>query len=145
MQKIFFHTTETSFKLLNKRRIKLIIESMFTKEKVTLETLSLVFCSDNYLLKLNQDFLDHDFYTDVITFDLSEQTGLVIGEVYISLDRVKENALKLGIQNKDELLRVIFHGALHLCGYKDKKNFEIKEMRQKEEKYLLQFNALAIK
>ena len=116
--------------------LKLQIEQLFIKERVVLDSLSYVFCSDEYLLKINREFLNHDFYTDIITFDLSETQVGVIGEIYISLDRVKENAAGLGISFSEELLRVLFHGALHLCGYRDKKKAEIMEMRKKEEQYL---------
>ena len=116
--------------------LKLQIEQLFIKERVVLDSLSYVFCSDEYLLKINREFLNHDFYTDIITFDLSEKRVGVIGEIYISLDRVKENAAGLGISFSEELLRVLFHGALHLCGYRDKKKAEIMEMRKKEEQYL---------
>ncbi len=116
--------------------LKLQIEQLFIKERVVLDSLSYVFCSDEYLLKINREFLNHDFYTDIITFDLSEKQVGVIGEIYISLDRVKENAAGLGISFSEELLRVLFHGALHLCGYRDKKKAEIMEMRKKEEQYL---------
>ena len=102
-----------------------------------MKSLNIIFCSDQYLLAINQQHLKHDFYTDIITFDLSESNSLhITAELYISIDRVKDNA---GIHKSDvstELLRVVFHGALHLCGYKDKKQNEINIMRQKEEEYL---------
>ncbi|MDE3143623.1 MAG: rRNA maturation RNase YbeY [Bacteroidota bacterium] len=143
MQKIVFHSTINSFRLLNKKKIRLVLASIFNNEGVHLESLNFVFCTDSYLLKINRDFLNHDFYTDIITFDLSEEaSGAVTGEVYISIARVKDNALKLGVPFNEELLRVIFHGSLHLCGYKDKKKSEIAEMRQKEEQYLRLFKKL---
>jgi len=122
--------------LLHKTKLKVQIEQLFKKERVLLDSLNYIFCSDEYLLQINREFLKHDFYTDIITFDLSEKTGAVIGEVYISLDRVKENAATLGTIFNEELLRVLFHGALHLCGYRDKKKADIEEMRKKEEQYL---------
>ena len=137
MPKIFFHSADKApTQLLQKTKLKLQIEQLFIKEQVVLDSLSYVFCSDEYLLKINREFLNHDFYTDIITFDLSETQVGVIGEIYISLDRVKENAAGLGISFSEELLRVLFHGALHLCGYRDKKKAEIMEMRKKEEQYL---------
>lgn len=143
MRKIFFHSAINSFRLLNKKKIRLLLESIFNDEGAHLESLNFVFCSDSYLLKINRNFLNHDFYTDIITFDLSEEdSGAIIGEVYISVDRVKDNALKLEASFNEELLRVIFHGALHLCGYKDKKKKEITEMREKEEQYLRLFKIL---
>jgi rRNA maturation RNase YbeY len=80
--------------------------------------------------------LQHDFFTDIITFDLSEAPNYIVGEIYISIDRVKENALLMKTNREEELLRVIFHGALHLCGFKDKKQSDIKIMREKEDQYL---------
>jgi len=137
MPKIFFHSADkASSQLLHKTKLKLQIEQLFKKERVLLDSLTYVFCSDEYLLKINREFLKHDFYTDIISFDLSEKPVGVIGEIYISLDRVKENAAGLGTSFSEELLRVLFHGALHLCGYRDKKKAEITEMRKKEEQYL---------
>jgi rRNA maturation RNase YbeY len=90
-------------------------------------------------LEINQKYLEHDFYTDIITFDLSE-TGAVRGEIYISIDRVRENARKLGVSFKSELHRVIFHGMLHLCGYNDKTKAEKEKIRAKEDQYLNKYN-----
>ena len=86
-------------------------------------------------MEINRQFLKHDYYTDIITFDLSD-TNAIHAEVYISIERVKENATTLKASFKSELHRVIFHGALHLCGYKDKSDTEKKKMRQKEDVYL---------
>jgi rRNA maturation RNase YbeY len=91
---------------------------------------------------MNRDFLQHDYYTDIITFGLSEKGQPVEAEVYISLDRVKDNAKTHGTTQTNETLRVIFHGALHLCGYKDKRKSEITVMRQKEDQYLRLFEKL---
>jgi rRNA maturation RNase YbeY len=104
----------------------------------SLTSLQYVFCSDPYLLQINKDFLQHDFYTDIITFELSADPlgSGVEGEIYISIDRVRENAQELGVPIQQELLRVIFHGALHLCGFKDKTSAQEKQMRAKEEEYL---------
>jgi rRNA maturation RNase YbeY len=98
--------------------------------------LQYVFCSDAYLLDINTRFLQHDFYTDIISFDLSDQKEKLIGDIYISVDRVKENAKTEGNLYTHELLRVIFHGALHFCGYKDKKPADVKVMRSMEDKWL---------
>ena len=116
-----------------------MVVSIFKKEKKELERIDYVFCSDEYLLKINQDFLQHDYYTDIITFDLSESTS-VIGEIYISLDRVTDNAELNKVDFTEEFARVLFHGALHLCGYQDKKKSEIKTMRSKEDHYLTLFH-----
>ena len=103
---------------------------------MSIESLNYVFCSDKYLLEINKQFLDHNYYTDIISFDLSEVSGQLIGEVYISVDRVKDNAKTHGASFTEELLRVIFHGALHFCGYKDKKPADVKKMRQMEDLWL---------
>lgn len=103
-----------------------------------MDSINYIFCTDNALLKINRQFLNHDFYTDIITFDLSESTS-VRAEVYISVDRVKDNAQEIGVSFKSEVHRVIFHGALHLCGYKDKSKKEKEKMRRKEEFYLKKY------
>lgn len=139
MQTVFFHYADRKFPLKDKTRIKQTITSIFQKEKVQLERLDYIFCSDEYLLEINRKFLNHDYYTDIITFDLSESRG-VKGEIYISADRVKDNALSHSEKLTEERLRVIFHGALHLCGYKDKEKEDIVLMRKKEDFYLSYFH-----
>jgi rRNA maturation RNase YbeY len=116
--------------------LKAFISKQCQKEGVRIEALQYVFCSDAYLLDINKRFLNHDFYTDIISFDLSEQKGSLVGDVYISIERVKENAKTEGNLYMHELLRVIFHGALHFCGYKDKKPADVKVMRSMEDKWL---------
>ena len=115
---------------------KEVIRDLFKKEKTRLEQLQYIFCSDEYLLEINKQHLNHNYYTDIITFDLSETPDAVTGEIYISIDRVKENAKTYKVPFKQELLRVIFHGALHLCGYKDKTEKDQALMRKAEDKYL---------
>ena len=139
MTAITFHSADRRLQLPGKTGIKAFIETLFKKEKKKLASLAYIFCSDAFLLQMNRDFLKHDFYTDIISFGLSEKGYPVEAEVYISLDRVKDNALSLGTTYKDEVLRVILHGALHLCGYKDKKKSEIALMRKKEDQYLRLF------
>jgi probable rRNA maturation factor len=116
--------------------VKEVICDLFKKEKTKLEQLQYIFCSDEYLLEINKQHLQHNYYTDIITFDLSEKANAVIGEIYISVDRVKDNAQNYEVSFKNELLRVIFHGALHLCGYKDKNEKDQALMRKAEDKYL---------
>jgi probable rRNA maturation factor len=101
--------------------------------------LAYVFCNDEYLLEKNQQFLDHDTLTDIITFDLSENEKELVGEIYISVDRVKDNALKYSTDYNTELHRVIFHGALHLCGFKDKKKEDKALMTQMENNCLQKY------
>ncbi|MCW3113260.1 MAG: metal-dependent hydrolase YbeY [Segetibacter sp.] len=124
--------------LNDKKGVKDFVVSIFNKEGRPLKKINYIFCSDEYLLEINKSYLQHDYYTDIITFDLSEQEG-TIGEIYISVDRVKENSKSHATSFSTELLRVIFHGALHLIGYKDKKKSEITIMRDKEEYYLRLF------
>lgn len=116
------------------------IPVIFKKEGKKLESLSFIFCSDNYLLEINKHFLKHDYYTDIISFDLSEpKSALISGEIYISVDRVKENAKDMRISFEEEMKRVLFHGTLHLCGYRDKRKADVQQMRVKEDEYLKLF------
>ena len=133
---ISFNQADSKVALANRVALKSFIEKRVKKEGYSIETLTYVFCSDKYLLKMNKDFLSHNYYTDIISFDLSETPGNLIGEVYISVDRVKDNAKTQGTSLKEELHRVIFHGALHFCGYKDKKPTDTKKMRQMEDLWL---------
>lgn len=136
MKRVTFRYADRKLALLGKTTIQSFVETIFKREKKKLAHINYVFCSDAYLLNINRDFLAHDYYTDIITFGLSEPDQPVEAEIYISIDRVKDNANQLGISFKEEMLRVIFHGALHLCGYKDKKKSEVALMRQKENHYL---------
>jgi probable rRNA maturation factor len=135
---IRFSNADVSLTLRYRTTIKEILQELFVREGSALHSLQYVFCSDAYLLKINEEFLHHDDYTDIITFELADKGSRdgVEGEIYISLDRVKENAAGLGVTVQEELLRVIFHGALHLCGFKDKTRFQKKQMRAKEDEYL---------
>jgi probable rRNA maturation factor len=133
--KVCFFFEHNKFTLKKRNALKTQIETLFKKEKRSLESINYVFCTDKALLKINQQFLHHNYYTDIITFDLSDSKD-VKAEVYISIDRVKENAALLGASFKEELQRVIIHGALHLCGYGDKSKHEIKQIRKKEDYYL---------
>lgn len=138
INKVSFFFEKRNFSLSNRSELKLFIESVFKREMKKLKTINYVFVSDRRLLEINRQFLNHDFYTDIITFELS-QTIETEAEVYISIDRVKENAKIQKTSFKEELLRVIFHGALHLCGYADKSAKDNKKMREKEEEYLSRY------
>ena len=120
------------------RDLKRFLEEVIFNEGKALNQLSYIFCSDEYLLKINQDFLKHDTYTDIITFNFGNASG-IDGEIYISVDRVRENATQYSSSFKRELFRVIIHGVLHLVGYRDKKKSESRVMRDKEDYYLLSF------
>jgi len=133
---ISFNKADANATLANRVALKSFIEKKVKKEGYSIDSLTYVFCSDKYLLKINKDFLSHDYYTDIISFDLSDVPRQLIGEVYISVDRVKDNAKTHGTSLKEELHRVIFHGALHFCGYKDKKPSDAKKMREMEDRWL---------
>lgn len=133
---IQFHYLENNFSFKNRTRCKAYIETLFKKEKKRLGELNYIFCSDDYLLDINKAYLQHNYYTDIITFGLSNPGEPIVGEIYISVDRVKDNAANLDESFTRELHRVIFHGALHLCGYGDKTQKEELAMRALEDKYL---------
>jgi rRNA maturation RNase YbeY len=136
MAAIQFHTADLGISLPGKTILKTLLTDLFRKEGRQLAGLSIVFCSDDYLLELNRQFLQHDYYTDILTFLMSERGAPVEGELYISVDRVRDNARALGVPTLQELRRVIIHGSLHLCGYKDKLKKDQALIRQKEDRYL---------
>jgi len=136
MPAIQFFEEDISYKLKNKTLVRQWIKDTITAEGFKLKELTYVFCSDAYLLPMNQQYLDHDTYTDIITFDNSEVEGDIVGDIFISVERIRENAAQFNITETDELHRVIIHGALHLLGYTDKTVVTKKKMTQKEDEYL---------
>jgi probable rRNA maturation factor len=142
--RIHFFFQSKKISLTERTKLKAFLTIIFQKECRNLKNLSYIFCSDKYLLKINQDYLKHNFYTDIITFNLSEDKR-IDGEIYISADRVKENAKSLKITLKQELLRVIIHGVLHLCDYSDKTILQKKRIRNKEDEYLLLYSSFHVK
>lgn len=143
MPAIQFFEEDISYKLKNKTLVRQWIKDTITTEGFKLKELTYVFCSDAYLLQLNQQYLDHDTYTDIITFDNSEAEGSIVGDIFISVERTRENAAKFGIAETEELHRVIIHGALHLLGYTDKSVVTKKKMTQKEDEYLAKRNFIS--
>ena len=150
---ILFFSQDISFSLKKKSKIKKLILALIRKEKKKAGDISFIFCSDQFLLALNKKFLKHDTLTDVITFDYTSPPGplslkrrggigpvAIRGEIFISIPRVKENAKKFGVLFENELRRVMIHGALHLCGYKDKTATLKKKMRKREDYYLKLMN-----
>ena len=133
---IRFHF-EKRISLKDRQNIKTTLIALFKKEKKKLAELHYIFVSDDRLLAINRQFLQHDYFTDIITFPLSESGQPIAGEIYISVDRVRENAREFGSTIGKELLRVIFHGALHLCGYKDKTTNDKKIMRKMEDRCIM--------
>ena len=139
MVSYFFENTD--FKLKNKTKIKNWLRFVAESEIFTLGNISVIFCSDNYILDINQRFLQHDYFTDIITFDYSEGRK-ISGDLFISVDSVRENSIEYGTEFFDELHRVIVHGILHLIGYDDHTDDEIKVMRSKEDYYLSVFDLM---
>ncbi|HYE54531.1 MAG TPA: rRNA maturation RNase YbeY [Chitinophagaceae bacterium] len=142
VQRISFHYLQ-KFSFSNRTLAKTIVLRILREAGLKAENISYVFCSDEYLLNINRHHLEHDYYTDIITFDLSERKGAVIADVYVSVDRVRENASEFNKSFQDELLRVIFHGALHLAGLGDKSPRQQARMRAAEERYLRMFHKQA--
>lgn len=132
------HDQDVRSGLKNKRKLSAFLDGVVARYRPEVKKVQLtyIFCSDDSLLQMNRQFLDHDTLTDIITFDLSEQADRMEGEIYISVDRVADNAAKYKVPVSEELHRVIFHGALHLCGFKDKKEADKKMMRLKEDECL---------
>jgi len=136
---LFF--SKTNFKLSHKKPVKLWLNEIAKHENKKIKNINFVFYDDEHLLKLNEQYLNHDTLTDIITFDYSEN-NILNGDICISIERVKENAKKYNVSFEEELKRVMVHGILHLCGYKDKKKKDKELMKQKEEETLILFNHL---
>ena len=134
--KIYFFLEEVKFNLKNKRHIREWITKAADNEGFTIGTLNYILTNDNILVQLNTEYLRHFTLTDIITFDLTEKEGELTGDIYISLDRAKENAKEFKVALTNELNRLMIHGVLHLIGYKDKTAEEKEQMRSKEEFYL---------
>ena len=137
--KVYFFSHDIPTRLKNIANLKHFIESIFKKEIQPLDSINYIFCSDKIILEINKKYLNHDFYTDVITFDLSPNNKAITAEVYISIERIRENAKQLGLTIKSEFHRVLFHAALHLCGYNDKKKKDKELMRKKEDELLTRY------
>jgi len=116
--------------------MKALLIELFRKEKVELDAIQYVLVSDEALLEVNRSYLNHDYYTDIITFDLSAPGSAKVSDIYISIDRVEENAKQYNQSRINELRRVMIHGCLHLCGYKDKLKTDQLRMREREDYYL---------
>ena len=128
-------SSQNDFVLEQFERVEDWLKAAALKESYGIESLGYVFCSDDFLLEINQQFLDHDTLTDIVTFDYTEET-ILNGEIYISTDRVADNAKDFNVDFDTELRRVIIHGLLHMCGYGDKTEEEKLQMRSKEDEYL---------
>jgi probable rRNA maturation factor len=136
MPAVSFFEEDITYKLKHKTRLRRWITETIEAEGYRLKELNYIFCSDSYLLQINRQYLNHDTYTDIITFDNSADEKSIVGDIFISIDRIRENAAKFKVTETDELHRVIIHGALHLLGYGDKKPADKKKMTEKEDFYL---------
>jgi probable rRNA maturation factor len=136
MPAIYFFEEDITYKLKDKAKVRKWITDTVVAEGYKLKELTYIFCSDEHLLTINKQYLDHDTFTDIITFDNSEYEGEITGDIFISIPRILENAAKFNVSDADELHRVIIHGALHLLGYTDKKTADKQKMTEKEDYYL---------
>lgn len=132
---ISYYFQDTDFKFRDRRKTNEWLKLAAESEIRRIGNISIIFCSDNYVLDINQKYLQHDYFTDIITFDYCEEDRLS-GDLFISVDSVRENSVEFGTEFKDELNRVIIHGLLHLVGYDDHTEKDIKLMRSKEDYYL---------
>jgi rRNA maturation RNase YbeY len=130
---ISFFTEDIQFNLQSPEQYRNWISMVINNEGLSTAEINYIFCSDEYLWKINKNHLSHDTYTDIITFDLSDNHDDISGDIYISIERVKDNSTTMGYTFKDELDRVMIHGILHLCGYNDGTDEEKAMMRKKEE------------
>lgn len=133
---VHFFLEDVKYTLKDKIHIRNWIHETIVSEGYTLEELNFILCSDEYLLAMNQQYLNHDTYTDVITFDNSEELKTIVGDIFISIERIQENARQFKGTVAHELCRVMVHGTLHLLGYKDKGKAAKTLMTQKEDHYL---------
>jgi probable rRNA maturation factor len=140
---INFFSEGIGFKPKQILKIKSWLKDVAKEEGYQVGTLNYVFCNDEYILETNRQYLQHDYYTDIITFDNTENCK-ISGDLVVSIDTVKSNAELIGVDINQELCRVIVHGVLHLCGYKDKSDDEERLMRDKENCYLSKFNVSII-
>ena len=140
MNNIFFYKADKAVNLKNKSSVRSLINSLFAQERFALNRIDYIFCSDKYLLKINRKYLNHNTLTDVITFPLSCKDDPILGEIYVSIERIKENAKTYNVLYQNELLKVLIHGALHLCWYNDNTDYKKNQMRSKEDFYLNKFN-----
>jgi probable rRNA maturation factor len=133
---IQFFTEDIQFTLKEKAKLRSWIRQTISSEGKKLKELTFIFCSDPYLLEINQQYLNHNTLTDIVTFDNSDSEAFIIGDIFISVDRIRENAMKFQVSERDELHRVMIHGTLHLLGYTDKSKSDKAIMTKKEDQYL---------
>ena len=141
---IRFLNEDHPFRITNKLILKRWLNEVIASFGFSTGDIQIIFCTDAYLLDVNRKYLSHDYFTDIITFDDSSE-GKLNGDLLISIDRVKENAIEFGVSFDEELNRVIVHGILHLIGFKDKSNKDRQKMREAENKALIMLNSLIVR
>jgi probable rRNA maturation factor len=134
-KKILFYCEDIEFEIRGKENLRLWLNRAVEKEKLKSGFINIILCSDKYLIKLNKSYLNHNYYTDIITFDFNNG-NILSGDIYISIDRIRENAKEFKCSVASELHRVIIHGVLHLCGYADSSEKLRLRMKEKEDYYL---------
>lgn len=137
---IYFHYLVEPFYFPARGQLKTFLLTIFKKHSKNIQTINFIFCSDEYLLELNKKHLKHNFYTDIITFELNDRGQPLLADVYISIERVRDNAKQFKVSLQNEILRLLIHGTLHLCGYRDKNCKEIDEMRTQEGLYINKYS-----
>jgi len=138
-KKVQFFSQSLNIPLKDRKKFKSFVDNILRNEGKRLNLINFIFCTDEELRKLNNDFLNHNYYTDILTFNLSESKKDVTADIFISIDRTRDNAKSFSVSFSQELHRVMIHGVLHLCGYKDKKSADIKKMRARENWYLMKY------
>ena len=139
MDKIYFHESNVRSSLLHRKDLKKFLLAVFKQERRRVERIDVIFCNDKYLFSLNKSFLNHAYKTDTLSFLLSDDKLPIIGDIYISIQRITANSRDLNIAYKNELLRVIIHSCLHLCGYEDTPRTCAVKMETRQEYYLKQW------
>ena len=135
-----YYNDSTTYRLREKRKVAAWLKMVAEQEGYTLGDVTYIFCSSEVHRKMNIDYIGHDYFTDFITFDYSElEEGVVSGDIFIDVETVADNARIYGVTAREEMLRVVVHGVLHLCGQKDKEPEDEKEMHRKEDKYLAMY------
>ncbi|MBR5492987.1 MAG: rRNA maturation RNase YbeY [Alistipes sp.] len=135
-----YYNDSTTYRLREKRKVAAWLKMVAEQEAYTLGDVTYIFCSSEVHRKMNIDYIGHDYFTDIITFDYSElEEGVVSGDIFIDVETVADNARIYGVTAREEMLRVVVHGVLHLCGQKDKEPEDEKEMHRKEDKYLAMY------
>ena len=133
---IRYHTEDIDFKLKDKQNTSLWLNNVAKNEGFKIKEINYIFCSDEYLYQINMEYLEHDTYTDIITFDNSEVKEKLEGDIFVSIERIRENVNEMGLLFESELSRVLVHGLLHLCGHLDETDEQEQKMRNKEDYYL---------